>query len=51
MRVAGLDESQVAVTRTVLLKNASRYDEGSRGLTIVVVAGGLLGIQLIAQMS
>jgi hypothetical protein len=31
------------LTKTMLLKNTGRYDEGSRGLTVVVEAGGLPG--------
>ena len=31
------------LTWTMLLKDTGRYDEGSRGLTVVVEAGGLPG--------
>ena len=48
MRVIGTECARLArvyhaspLTRTMLLKNPSRYDEGSRGRTVVVEACGL----------
>src|SRR6187402_341245 len=37
------NDRQRLYTRTMLLKNAGRYDESSRGFTVVVKAGGLPG--------